>query len=368
MDSIMESDSPLYIEELRNTWKSKPFSLGIPIIDLQHIWLVNIIIKLEFALSDLNRPTSASDIKTSFNEALDYVSEHFALEENILEHFNYPKLEEHIRGHRRFVEKLIEKFHSSDETEVAALGLLQILKKWLFQHILHDDREYAEYFTEESVNLKQYCNELLKSGKFPISKAQFLLYQNISTLIEADQLEPTQTKSIVHDIQNIWKTYNLATNIPIIDLQHIWLLKMIVELDRSLKLGDHESEVFQKVVTLAIEYTQVHFDVEEKIMRYFRFTDVISHMNQHKRFIEFVKLRYDQYKKGDPFAATHLVQDLKNWLLSHIAFEDKKIGLSLQHRIREILEFTKKLHSRGEVEISTDQQNLYKAIVQEPFA
>ncbi|TGN14285.1 hypothetical protein [Leptospira ilyithenensis] len=75
----------------------------------------------------------------------------------------YPNLEEHIKGHRRFVKRLIEKFHSSYETEAAALGLLQILKKWLFRHILHDDRECAEYFTKESVNLKKYCNELLKS-------------------------------------------------------------------------------------------------------------------------------------------------------------------------------------------------------------
>ncbi|TGN18892.1 bacteriohemerythrin [Leptospira idonii] len=362
----METSTPAYLEELRNTWKSQPFSLGIPIIDLQHIWLVHIIIKLEVVLSDLNRPAFSKDIKVSFSEALDYVSEHFALEENILEHFNYPDLEEHVKGHRLFVERLIEKFHGSENSEVAALGLLQILKKWLFQHILHDDRAYSDYFNQQSVNLRDYCNELLQSGQFPISKAQFLLYQNIQSSLDEDtSLRPTETKDVVHDIRNIWKTYNLVTHIPIIDLQHIWLLKMVVELDRALKSGEQESEVFQRTVNMAIEYTQVHFTLEEKIMRYFRFVDVVSHMSQHKRFVEFVKLRYEEFKNGDSSAAQHLVQDLKNWLLSHIAFEDKKIGFSFQNRIREILEFTKKLHARGETEITPDQQALYKAVIQE---
>jgi hemerythrin-like metal-binding protein len=360
----MTKDPTHELEELKKLWFSQPFSLGIPIIDLQHLWLVHTILNLEEALTDVTLESFSEDVKLSFTRALEYVSEHFALEEDILSHFNYPNFEKHVQGHRTFVEKLAEKFSGAENDEVAALGLLQILKKWLVQHILHDDSDYADYFEKQGIKVNKYTNEILKEKKYKISKEQLLIYQNISASEEAAQVHTSETTDIVYDIRKIWNTYNLATNIPIIDLQHIWLLKMIVELDKAIATGTASKEVLQSFLLQAIDYTKNHFAVEDRIMRHFRYTDFANHMAQHKRFIDFVQLRNDENKKGDRLAAAHLVQDLKNWLLSHIAFEDRKIGLAFQDRVRELSDFTRKLHQNGEVTISTEQKNLYKAVLQ----
>lgn len=355
-----------HIETLKSLWKSEPFQLGIPVIDLQHIWLVHILVELEEKILEADETGEAVDVQPSFKNALDYVSEHFALEEEILEHFSYPDFDSHVKGHRQFVEKLTEKFYEAENSQVAALGLLQILKNWLFKHILHDDRDYGDFFNSANIDLKSFCNSLLRSGKYPISKEQLLFYQNIIQ-VDLNQSNSvnlqTQTIDTVQEIQNIWKTYNLETGIPIIDLQHIWLLKMIVDLDNAMKAGVPSKETFQKIMNSALDYTKNHFNVEDQIMRYFRYTDTVNHSNQHKRFIEFIKLRNDEFKMGNPRAGLHLVQDLRNWLLSHIAFEDKKIGLAFRNRVRELSEFTKKMHKKGEVTILVEQKKLYKLVV-----
>lgn len=360
----MFKDQSSHIDSLRSTWFSEPFQLGIPIIDLQHIWLVHILLELEEAILDADKTGTEVNVQPSFKKALDYVSEHFALEENILNHFSYPNFATHVKGHRQFVEKLTLKFFEAESSQVAALGLLQILKNWLFNHILHDDRDYSDFFISQKLDLKSYCNKLLVSGKYPVSKEQLLIYQNIAKIESNGFHIQSQTIDIIQEIRNIWKTYNLETGIPIIDLQHIWLLKMIVELDHSLKVGKDAKDTFHKIMNAAIEYTKDHFSVEEQIMRNFRYTDTINHVNQHKRFIDFIKLRNDEFREGNPRAALHLVQDLRNWLLSHIAFEDKKIGISFRERVRELSEFTKKLHKRGEISILPAQKKLYKLVLQ----
>ncbi|GBF51753.1 hemerythrin-like metal-binding domain protein [Leptospira ryugenii] len=360
----MVRDPSLHLEDLKKLWLSKPFQLGIPIIDLQHVWLVHTILILEEALADVSLDSFREDVRQAFTNALQYVSEHFALEEDLMEHFNYPGFSEHVEGHRQFVAKLAEKFAATEEDEVAALGLLQILKKWLLQHILHDDSDYAEFFKKNNIRINAYSNEILREKKYRISKEQLLIYQNVCNQLDKETVETNESTDIVFDIRKIWRTYDLVTHIPIIDLQHIWLLKMIVELDRAISAGDIEKEQVQKFLNQAIAYTKDHFMVEDKIMRQFRYNDFANHMNQHKRFIDFVQLRNEENKMGGKQAAAHLVQDLRNWLLSHIAFEDKKIGISLQTRVRDLSEFTKKMHQNGEIQITGEQKNLYKAVVQ----
>lgn len=361
----MSKDSNQKIDDLKKFWFSQPFSLGIPIIDLQHLWLVSTILSLEDALNDVTLDTFSSEVKTSFTKTLEYVSEHFALEEDVLEHFHYPNLVEHIEGHRAFVSRLAEKFSSAENDEVAALGLLQILKKWLVQHILKEDSDYADFFEKQDIKVNKYANQILKEKKYRITKEQLLLYQNLSASEEAGMVQASDSKDLVYEIRKIWKTYNLATNIPIIDLQHIWLLRMIVVLDQTLANGQLTKEAIQKILQQAIEYTKDHFSVEDRIMRQFRYTDFANHMAQHKRFIDFVQLRNEENKNGDLLVAAHLVQDLRNWLLSHIAFEDRKIGNAFKSRIRELSEFTKKMHQNGEVTITLEQKDLYKAVLEQ---
>jgi hypothetical protein len=116
---------------------------------------------------------------------------------------------------------------------------VHFLKSWLFKHILKEDKKYQEFCKKENIDLKPFCKELISLGKITIHKAQAFLYNLIS---DTNEVEAILNTDIVLKIINIWQTHNLSVNIPIIDLQHIWLIKMVVELDISVALSPVKKE------------------------------------------------------------------------------------------------------------------------------
>ena len=357
----LESDISSKIIEF---WNGNPVSTGIALIDLQHIWLLQIIFRLELILDSHDHDAIKETVNKSFLDVIDYAGEHFSMEEEIMEHFNYPRFDDHVKNHRDFAEKLKEKFENFGEDEIVAHGLLSVLKKWLVNHILKDDRDYSDYFKSTSAKVKSYCEMILGTKKYTVTKVQINLYNQVIKSKTVD-IKEVIAEDTVSQIRNIWKSYNLAIHIPMVDLQHIWLLKMIVELDRAVKVKTDKDrgDVLKSVIQGALEYTEEHFDNEERLMKQFRFTDLINHSNQHKRFVQFIKTRAEEEQLGNPQAAEHLILDLKNWLLSHIAFEDRKIGNLLNGKSKEVSEFTKKIHENGYLKIKPEHKALYKEVM-----
>jgi len=360
---LIEKNSSDKISSLRMFWQENHFQLGIPLIDLQHLWLLYIISNLESALSSPQNSLNRT-VRDSIVGVIDYISEHFSLEEEILKEFRYPDFEEHVLHHRKFVETLQQKQELADTNELAALGLLNILQKWLFNHILTEDKMYAEYFKSKSIDVKFFCQEILIQKKYNITKKQGDVYKEVCNHRQAE-IEEVISNNMVNDILHIWKSHNLTLHIPIIDLQHIWLLKMLIQLDKAVKTmgATKKHEVFNLVIEEAVEYTIQHFTLEERIMKEFRYTEILNHFHQHESFVNFIKQRKKENEAGDVMAAFHLAQDLKTWLLSHIAHEDKKMALFLKERMKDVNEFIRKIHHNGEIAVESGQRNFYKKII-----
>jgi hemerythrin len=117
------------------------FYTGLPDVDQQHAKLI--------ALT--NRLGEASEGKPeildlAFRELNAYVAEHFSLEERVMveagidpQHINY-----HKNAHALFVAKVDELWDSRDSSAERNLQeMLDFLKAWILQHILHTDREMA---------------------------------------------------------------------------------------------------------------------------------------------------------------------------------------------------------------------------------
>jgi hemerythrin len=119
------------------------------------------------------------------------------------------------------------------------------------------------------------------------------------------------------------------------------------------------------VIEEAVDYTVKHFTLEEKIMKEFRYPEILNHFHQHESFVAFIKQRRKEYEAGDNLAAFHLTQDLKTWLLSHIAHEDKKLAIYLKDKMKDVNEYTRRLHHKGEIAIDPGQRNFYKKITKE---
>ncbi|MCB1159251.1 MAG: hypothetical protein KDK45_17245, partial [Leptospiraceae bacterium] len=69
------------MNHIKEIWTSKPFQLYIPILDLQHIWLLNLIVQLE--LINLREDSEEKEVKLQeiLSELIDFTIEHFSVEE-----------------------------------------------------------------------------------------------------------------------------------------------------------------------------------------------------------------------------------------------------------------------------------------------
>lgn len=133
------------------------------------------------------------------------------------------------------------------------------------------------------------------------------------------------------------KKYELG--IPGIDKQHRHLLDLCNKLRKDIK-DSSTKEGVDWHVTLAhtlkelVVYTQEHFATEEKLMRICSYQDFNRHCNQHQRFIEQVTKQLMTFDLATLQEAYSLLDFLRDWILSHVACEDKLY-------VRPVLEYYK---------------------------
>ncbi len=120
------------------------FETGIPQIDKQHRHLVDIINKLGNMILK-SRPT-LEDIKTIFEELIQYTQYHFRDEEDLMSSLNLDlrHTKQHKKEHSQFLmEVSLMKSGITVEDELASHTLLKFLSAWLAYHILGVDQNLA---------------------------------------------------------------------------------------------------------------------------------------------------------------------------------------------------------------------------------
>jgi hemerythrin-like metal-binding protein len=353
--------------EISKLWVTGGYSLDIPVVDLQHLWLIFLILELNKISTNF---FSESEKRKKFNEItlelVDFTVEHFNVEEGFLSKYNYPGMAPHKKQHEKFIKVLKNRITETSDEEKIDLSiqkLIKFLKTWLFTHILEHDVEYKNYFLNKKIDLKSYFKILINEKQVTIDKAQAILYSRIT---KSKEVKEIINDDIILNISQIWNSYNLSVGIPIIDLQHIWLIKMVVELDLASKtMGTSKrDDIFRAIIKNAVQYTKDHFILEEKIMEKFGYVGMQNHIKQHNGFIEFIQARNKENKEGNKLAAYNLVLNLKEWLVSHIAVEDIQITRSLRNQYGEVLAYSKELMSDKLVNIKKSQIELYNHIIE----
>ncbi|MCB1316652.1 MAG: hemerythrin family protein, partial [Leptospiraceae bacterium] len=360
------------VNRIRAIWNRFDLQLDLPLIDLQHIWLIALVVRLEQTVTELDVQNGYLDdlARKTFlevlTEALDFSLQHFVLEENLLAQMEYPELEGHARYHQRFIAGLKRHAREFNRGEAdMARRLLKTLKQWLFNHIAREDREYYLYFKEQGKDTRAACQTAMRERHFNIRPEQQDLYYSI-TRQDRTEAESVSRESLLKMVSDIWYKYNLKIGVPMIDMQHLWLIRQVVELDYAIH-HEYEArrEYFNAALADAITYIKEHFSTEEKIMRHFDYEHIEEHRKQHRHFVQFVQNRNEQYKAGDEKAIFGLLHDLKEWLITHIAVEDKKLFFYFHNRRPEVLAFSRKCAEEGEFIIRRGYIKLYKTIVQE---
>jgi len=116
--------------------------------------------------------------------------------------------------------------------------------------------------------------------------------------------------------------------IPAIDAQHKYLVYICNDLYQAImKNSRRDGETWEDSLKLALKdcanYVQTHFHDEEILMRASEYPDFARHRMEHEAFTRKVLETVQNFDSINMTKALEFVKFLYNWILSHIAHEDK---------------------------------------------
>jgi hemerythrin len=114
----------------------------------------------------------------------------------------------------------------------------------------------------------------------------------------------------------------LSVGIEEIDDQH----KALVELLNQLHTAIHEKHgtaACMEILDKLVEYTRVHFTVEESLMRILSYPEYEDHHEEHDKLIRQVVELQQKLKSGKANISFELLHFLRGWLSHHILETDK---------------------------------------------
>ena len=79
--------------------------------------------------------------------------------------------------------------------------------------------------------------------------------------------------------------------------------------------------------------------------------------------MEFINERAGEYRAGNAKALDNLVRDLKDWLVGHIAVEDKRIYYFLKRRMPDVNAYVRDLAHNHRLKIRPGYLELYNEVV-----
>jgi hemerythrin len=132
-------------------------------------------------------------------------------------------------------------------------------------------------------------------------------------------------------------------NIPLIDDQHKELVRLTNELYRGCLMGDDAARsYFMLTVRGLVDYVTHHFSTEEKMLENVKYPGFETHKSQHEEFTRKILEDVKNFQNGKKFVPNVFVRYLKDWILSHIAMEDKRyaeyiLNLKKQGRLKALI-------------------------------
>jgi len=125
------------------------YSVGVKSLDEQHKKIIELINTL------IEHHNDSVDSDTIFNvlqEMMKYAQKHLDDEEKLLEGYEYPDLMRHTSVHVAYLERVSEfSFEVMAHNNDISAKLLEFLKDWWIQHILHEDMQYRSFFELKGV-------------------------------------------------------------------------------------------------------------------------------------------------------------------------------------------------------------------------
>lgn len=129
-------------------WDSD-FSVGVDRLDADHIVLISLINHIHEVGQSASDETAMARI---LEVLIEQARTHFRREEELLEKWDYPDLDAHIKHHQILMEQLKElhqeclRYHGAETIE----EIIKLLGLWLEEHILKVDKRYRPFLERKS--------------------------------------------------------------------------------------------------------------------------------------------------------------------------------------------------------------------------
>ncbi len=131
------------------TWNDS-LSVKIRSLDDEHKKLIEMI--NEF-YDNIVAKSNEENISELISKMKDYTVYHFGREERHLKLHKYPKLEEHIEEHKKFIDKVSDMERRFAEGKIIlSLEVTSFLKDWLQYHIMVTDKMYTDFLLRKGVS------------------------------------------------------------------------------------------------------------------------------------------------------------------------------------------------------------------------
>ena len=115
----------------------------------------------------------------------------------------------------------------------------------------------------------------------------------------------------------------LSVGLQEIDEQHKILINLINRLFNEAILHKADKTVISAILEELVQYTIVHFAVEESLFRIFDYPDAETHQAHHDKLKQEVS-SFQKKFAGGAVIDIELMNFLRKWLTHHIMMDDKK--------------------------------------------
>ena len=130
-------------------------------------------------------------------------------------------------------------------------------------------------------------------------------------------------------------TEALAIVIELIDNQHKQLVSLTNELFRAcLRGGDTLDNVFKETMSRMVEYVRFHFSAEQAMLQRVHYPKFTEHKAEHDNLVKTVLEATKNYGDGKKFVPNNFVRFLKDWIVSHIGYNDRMYAAYIMEQMK----------------------------------
>ena len=116
----------------------------------------------------------------------------------------------------------------------------------------------------------------------------------------------------------------ISVGIQELDEQHKQLVDLINRLFDAMTEGQDKAAVAKEIMNELIQYTIIHFAVEESLFRIFDYPDYDEHCKHHQELRLQAHEINQKVQSGERMITPELLFFLRKWITNHIMVEDKK--------------------------------------------